>query len=442
EYLLIIHKIATTKGDLENIRVVPPDAKVKPISIHRPALELPKFSGERDEWSSFYAIFKSAIEDDTSLTDAERLQYLVRCLSGPPKDSVKNFPIIDASFVPAMKLLKTNYSNKRLIVHDNLEKILSLPQMSSESAPALQKMLDQTYQGLSVLKNEGQPTDQWGTIVTHILIKKLDPKSRELFESQQSATEVPVYNDLIQFLTKRVGSLRMLTSTVPKHTKSNEKFSGKHKSVASNLSVSSSSCTLCEGEEHNLWKCPKFIAMNISEKRSLVQSRHLCFNCLRPGHGVASCESSDCRKCHKKHHTLLHSDNQKSAPSPQEGPKEVSPEASVATLYSNVKGGQVLLQTAIVKVQDRFGQHHLIRALLDNGSQATLISEDCIRRIKMPRSHANVQVTGVGSTQCSSSRGIAHLTLGSHFDPAFEIKVSALILSSVTGFLPPKSCAP
>ncbi|CAG7722975.1 unnamed protein product, partial [Allacma fusca] len=58
------------------MKVVPVDTKSKPNTIHRPALELPKFAGERDEWPSFYAIFKSAIEDDKSLTDSERLQYL------------------------------------------------------------------------------------------------------------------------------------------------------------------------------------------------------------------------------------------------------------------------------------------------------------------------------------------------------------------------------
>ncbi|CAG7710012.1 unnamed protein product [Allacma fusca] len=194
KYLMIIHKIATTKGDLENMKV-----------------------------------------DDKSLTDAERLQYLIRCLNGPPKDTVKNFPINNASFIPALKRLKDNYSNPRLLVHDNIEKFLGLPQLTAESAPALQKMIDQTYQGISVLRNEGQPADQWGTFLTHIIIKKLDLKSRELYKSQQAATEVPSYDDLIKFLKKRVGSLRMLSSTAPKSTK--QTTNTKSKSVSSNVTM-------------------------------------------------------------------------------------------------------------------------------------------------------------------------------------------------------------
>ncbi|CAG7723214.1 unnamed protein product, partial [Allacma fusca] len=232
------------------------------------------------------AIFKSAIEDDKSLTDSERLQYLIRCLNGPPRDTVKNFPITNASFVPALKLLKDNYSNPRLLVHDNIEKFLGLPHLTVESAPALQKMIDQTYQGISVLRNEGQPADQWGTLVTHILIQKLDPKSRELYESQQAATEVPVYDDLIKFLKKRVGSLRVLSSTTPTSTK--QTTNTKSKSVASNVSTTRT-CLVCGENDHvALHQCSKFVSMSVADRKALVQEKQLCFNCLRSGHGASS----------------------------------------------------------------------------------------------------------------------------------------------------------
>ena len=49
--------------------------------------------------------------------------------------------------------------------------------------------------------------------------------------------------------------------------------------------------------------------MTPSQRKQFVQSKNLCFKCLRPGHAIANCPSKfSCRHCSKKHHSLLHFD--------------------------------------------------------------------------------------------------------------------------------------
>ena len=48
-------------------------------------------------------------------------------------------------------------------------------------------------------------------------------------------------------------------------------------------------------------------AKTAEEKRALLKEKGLCFNCLLFGHRVSQCRvKMVCRKCSKRHNTLLH----------------------------------------------------------------------------------------------------------------------------------------
>ena len=65
-------------------------------------------------------------------------------------------------------------------------------------------------------------------------------------------------------------------------------------------------CTLCQ-ELHPIWKCSKFKELSVQERYSIAKERDLCFNCLMQDHHAVNCRSKLlCRKCGKRHNTLLH----------------------------------------------------------------------------------------------------------------------------------------
>ena len=45
-------------------------------SVKLPKLEIPTFSGDKMRWSEFWDSFKATVDDNTSLTDIEKLNYL------------------------------------------------------------------------------------------------------------------------------------------------------------------------------------------------------------------------------------------------------------------------------------------------------------------------------------------------------------------------------
>lgn len=65
-------------------------------------------------------------------------------------------------------------------------------------------------------------------------------------------------------------------------------------------------CMVCKGF-HALRFCKKFLKMNVSMRKEIVNEHRYCNNCLARSHNLRGCTSMDmCKKCDKFHHTLLH----------------------------------------------------------------------------------------------------------------------------------------
>ena len=70
-------------------------------------------------------------------------------------------------------------------------------------------------------------------------------------------------------------------------------------------------CLLCKSE-HELDNCPRFARLPLPERRQFVQSRALCWGCLKWGHVSKECRGRKlCKTCNNRHPTSLHHDTQK-----------------------------------------------------------------------------------------------------------------------------------
>ncbi|KAL5236498.1 hypothetical protein ACI65C_003908 [Semiaphis heraclei] len=77
--------------------------------------------------------------------------------------------------------------------------------------------------------------------------------------------------------------------------------------TSSNPSKATQSCKCCNGT-HGLTSCPKFKGWTQEMRNTWARDQRICFRCLRTGHWVTKCKSSNvCGQCSRWHHTLLHS---------------------------------------------------------------------------------------------------------------------------------------
>ena len=178
--------------------------------------------------------------------------------------------------------------------------------------------------------------------------------------------------------------------------------------TASTSDPSFPSCSLCKTEKHSLFACPQFKTLAHEKRMSVVKSNDLCVNCLRPGHFVKQCRSSNrCRKCQKSHHTLLHVDQSNDTP--------LSPTPSVS-LTSNTSPETTpgsLLMTCRVLSRGPDGSSIESRALLDSASSISFVSE----RLRLYVSHDFVEMPRYMVSQASPMTLIVSLSLTLLFLP-------------------------
>ncbi|CAG7728139.1 unnamed protein product, partial [Allacma fusca] len=153
----------------------------------------------------------------------------------------------------------------------------------------------------------------------------------------------------------------------------------------------------------------------------------VCLNCLRKGHVAVQCESTNCKRCNKRHHTLLHREDIKT--DAKQGP--VSAFTTKSSSVSNV-----LLGTAVIRVMDNVGNLHDCRALLDSGSQASFVSTSCANRLNLPRTEAPTEVSGLAATGVAYASHSIVLCVTSRVYAGSQVNFDAFIVPKVTSDLP------
>lgn len=211
-------------------------------------------------------------------------------------------------------------------------------------------------------------------------------------------------------------------------------------------------CTYCKENSHPLYRCDKFQTLTLNERKYFIQENKLCNNCLFIGHETKDCKSRhSCRVCTQRHHSSLHEDAPTSSVtlttecSISPGSRPVAEPSLPTPLHGatgqpNSTNCTVLLTTALVNVRPmNHGPYtpRLIRALVDQGSQATLISESCVQRLGLPRypAQTSTTVTGIGDSN-EQPRGYVLCEVTPHNKPEPKLYIEALILPKITSYLP------
>ncbi|XP_058817020.1 uncharacterized protein LOC131680316 [Topomyia yanbarensis] len=105
--------------------------------------------------------------------------------------------------------------------------------------------------------------------------------------------------------------------------------------------------------------------------------------------------------------------------------------------YSIVtKGGasNVFLSTVVLTLRNQNGGKQLARALLDNGSQANIMSERLCQILKLKRRSVNVPICGVGQSESRAKHAVR--TVISSRVTEFSVEVDFLVLQRVTSEQP------
>ncbi|XP_076661083.1 uncharacterized protein LOC143364873 [Halictus rubicundus] len=406
-----------------------------------PTLNLPQFSGAVSEWESFRDRFQAMVIKRRGLSNVSRFQYLLSCVTGEASDLVTNIAITDAGFTSAWSILVETYENSRLLVTAHLNILYDLPQVRSESADQLRSLRNKANLTINALKNLGRPVDTWDDLLVFFVTKKLDSKSRKAWELHLgNTTQCPTFSELDTFLNSRVRALRIIAqSTSVAASRPPESSGAKSSRVrATSLhgaAVTKGVCALCKAN-HTLGQCSSFKGKSAAQRFDFVKESNRCVNCLSPHHPTRKCTSSyNCTVCNKRHHSLLHFDDAStSSPNIENNVTALVASCSVPRITASQ---QILLATAWIELRSSSGRSEKIRALLDQGSVVSIISENLSQRLRLPRSRVAVSITGIGNNAVACHSTTTFTVASCKTDAVYSL--TAYVLRSLSNYIPARA---
>ncbi|XP_024876474.1 uncharacterized protein LOC112457561, partial [Temnothorax curvispinosus] len=413
---------------------------------HLPPMKLPPFDGKYEEWESFRDRFTSLILNNKDLSNFTRMHYLISCLTDRALDCVKDIRVTADNFDIAWETLNTRFENKRRLINVHMTALLNLPAVAKESAIELQSLSDRIHTAVAALnKLNRTPEELWSDMLVSLGTQKLDAVTKKAWNLKFSEDRNPLsYEAFNKFLENRIRALEEWKLSPSSSDKA--KNANPHKVSSANVCAKAvSQCSLCKAK-HAFSSCPQFAGKSPSQRREIVQRERRCFNCLSQHHAVKACSSKFlCRMCQKPHHTMLHVDSD-SPPKTEAVTPATDPPRAVDATTSEVNSllassqtpsrSYVLLATAWVTVSSPLGRSVIVRALLDQGSEMSFITEKLAQCLRLKRVRMPTSVSAVGGIHAGTYQHAAQVNLSPRNKQTPAFSTHALILKSLTSYAP------
>lgn len=482
-YQAVRGKVDSFTSQVNDIKFNGP-SKTAP-KIRLPPIELPKFDGNTKAWPMFIECYKNTIHDNPELSSAEKVYYLCGQLTGRALECIAGITPTKDNYELIYETLTNKFQDVRSLGTAYLEEIINLKKMQSPSVEGLNSFIDKFSVSVSAFEKLDIPA-KLDFVFLYLALKRVDVETARLFENSVRNEKIPSYASFAQFvkeqakIMERTGayapsSSSRYTAPASKPPQPANLKSGAARATRS-LVTSSADCPLCKKSDHdNFSRCADFVKLPVKERFINVKQNNGCVLCLSFHHKPNACTiKGNCTTCHSKtHHTLLHFnkaqtstalpissanedyddsdyDNEtcEATSSVVEVPEVVNgsnagvslcsmQDAPISDSMPGSVSSTILLATARVRVVDSSGKAHLIRCLIDSGSQNHFVTRQCCERLSLtPRdTRCSISVNGFGGSSNPVS-GETEFEFFSRFDRSRPYKIRPLVVESITQRLP------
>uniref|UniRef100_A0ABD2WXB2 Peptidase aspartic putative domain-containing protein n=1 Tax=Trichogramma kaykai TaxID=54128 RepID=A0ABD2WXB2_9HYME len=392
--------------------------------VQLPKINLPTFDGNFLQWTSFKDQFSALVHKVDTLDNVRKFLYLKSCLTGEAADVLANYAPTNEGYLSAYTSLKERYDNPRILSGACMRTLFEIDAVKNSNAADLKNLINAFKQAIRAMEGLKKPIDSWDEWFVFLLSDKLDKSTRLHWETSLSDSKaIPKFNQMITFLENRVHALENTNSSIKNKSNNAANNKGhfqKVNSCASSTNKPTYTCTYCS-DSHVTTKCTKFKALSPIQRKDHVVQNRLCFLCLKANHSSQSCKSTyRCNDCKGKHNILLHdalmknSQSQKAQRTQPEQERttyiadnsviENEVAAYAATYPASTRNRVVLMSTALVKLVDRSGKSMVVRALLDNASNTSFISEHVAQTLNVQRYSVKTSLFGITAVRAGNPK--------------------------------------
>ena len=265
-------------------------------------LEVPMFDGNILQWTEFWNSFQVAVDQNTHLSETEKLCYLKSRLTGEARDAVAGILISEEIYGVVKTLLGERFHNTQVIVHLHIMGLISItPALNNTSS--LRQMYDKMEYHFRCL--EAQQKDANNDMYLAMIESKL---SENLFQQLE-----------IQKETKIKWSAKTLRESLSSHIRAMERAEhmsyfgkteynsvplcsspNKHRTAQNQTGYQPFilQCRYCDG---NHWsdQCTEF--RTVEDRKQRISDS--CYICLKKGHIAFKCRrKKQCIYCGNLNH--------------------------------------------------------------------------------------------------------------------------------------------
>ncbi|CAJ0608218.1 unnamed protein product [Cylicocyclus nassatus] len=290
-----LETVNTPQASNESSRwTTPPPSQLQSLL---PRLQLPKFSGRRGEWGSFWAIFQVTV-DEQPIPTMIKFNYLLQSLVGEARQTAAQFQVVEASYQLVIEALKKKYGEDASIIEDLLMQ-LETTKAEGLSTKLQANLLERITAILTQLAAKGQDVNQ--RLVLNLVLRKFSAEIQaKAFERRERLTDSQQWTWSV--LQK---DLQDIITTKERIERSQELITKPHTPLSPLRGESQErrpipACIYCKRSNHRSVECR---TVPISERAAFLARNQLCTNCGRPNHTAQNCRSQGCFRCGLKHHS-------------------------------------------------------------------------------------------------------------------------------------------
>ncbi|XP_044573977.1 uncharacterized protein LOC123258165 [Drosophila ananassae] len=275
--------------------------------------EQPTFGGKPEDWPIFYCAFTETTQA-YGCTDLENNQRLLKALKDDARETVKSLLIHPSNANAAVEQLRFRYGRPEQLIRSQLNSIRDVPAITEHNLGKLVAFATHVSNLKAFLQSAKAEQHLGNPMLMEELVAKL-PISKRVDWARHAATIQP-YPTIVDF-SSWLMELANVVCVVANIDGREPKRRLLHASVDREQDEQQESChrncPICEGlGQHAVRDCQRFIGATPTERWRLARRHRLCFMCLQSGHmtgSYAASEECPVNGCRRKHHRLLHEEN-------------------------------------------------------------------------------------------------------------------------------------
>ena len=233
------------------------------------------------KWKEFWDTFESTIDQNTELSDIEKMHYLNSKLSGEAKNAVSGIMLSNENYTVVTTLLKERFEDNQVVLHNHNIELININPATSTSK-GLRFMHDQMEKHFRSLEVSHQ--DMTHDIFIPIIISKV-PKDI-LLQLE------------IQKRRRKIWSVSMLREQLNNYVYATERAEQQHYSTKADHINRFPRCRFCKGRR---WSGQCLVYPTVEERKEIIKDS--CFLCLKESHIAWKCLlSKTCVHCGRMNH--------------------------------------------------------------------------------------------------------------------------------------------